>query len=94
LCGKYDIQTPVKASIELNQVIPDSVLKIFIRSGHSPFIEEPEEFVKVLKEWLLKLVHNKKAGICFPLSLSWFLVYGNMAFILQHDHHLTTFTIK
>jgi pimeloyl-ACP methyl ester carboxylesterase len=53
LCvGGFDLQTPVNASKELNKGISGSVLRIFNRSGHAPFIEEQEEFVSTLKRWL------------------------------------------
>jgi proline iminopeptidase len=32
----------------LNARIPDSQLAIFERSGHSPFVEEPERFAQVM----------------------------------------------
>ena len=38
----------VRVSRVLNARIPDSQLAIFERSGHSPFVEEPERFAQVL----------------------------------------------
>jgi pimeloyl-ACP methyl ester carboxylesterase len=48
IVGRHDPQTPVRVSRMLNARIPDSQLVIFERSGHSPFVEEPERFAQVL----------------------------------------------
>ncbi len=49
LCvGRYDPQTPLSCSQELKAGIPHSRLVIFEKSGHSPFIEEPEQFLQEL----------------------------------------------
>jgi len=49
LCvGRYDPQTPLPCSQELKAGIPYSRLVIFEKSGHSPFIEEPEQFLQEL----------------------------------------------
>lgn len=49
LCvGRYDPQTPLPCSQELKAGIPLSRLVIFEESGHSPFIEEPEQFLQEL----------------------------------------------
>ena len=48
IVGRHDPQTPVRVSRVLNARIPDSQLAIFERSGHSPFVEEPERFAQVL----------------------------------------------
>jgi proline iminopeptidase len=42
--GRHDPQTPVACSEELAVGIPDARTVIFERSGHAPFIEEPERF--------------------------------------------------
>ena len=46
--GRFDPQTPVACSEELARGIPGACLVIFERSGHSPFIEEPERFAAEL----------------------------------------------
>jgi len=48
IVGRHDPQTPVRVSRVLNARIPDSQLVISERSGHSPFVEEPERFAQVL----------------------------------------------
>ena len=53
LCvGRYDPQTPVKISEAIHKRAADSQLEIFERSGHSPFLEEPERFAQVLTAFL------------------------------------------
>lgn len=45
LCvGRHDPQTPIPCSQELAKGVPNARLVIFERSGHSPFIEESEQF--------------------------------------------------
>ncbi|MFC2031393.1 alpha/beta hydrolase, partial [Chloroflexota bacterium] len=46
--GRFDPQTPVACSEELARGIPGARLVIFERSGHSPFVEEPEQFATEL----------------------------------------------
>ena len=50
--GRHDPQTPVRVSRALHARIDGSQLVIFERSGHSPFIEEPERFAQVLTGFL------------------------------------------
>jgi pimeloyl-ACP methyl ester carboxylesterase len=52
IVGQYDPQTPVRVSQALHEQIPDSQLVIFDRSGHSPFLEEPQRFAQVLTDFL------------------------------------------
>jgi proline iminopeptidase len=52
IVGQHDPQTPVRVSRALVDRIPDSRLSVFGRSGHSPFVEEPERFRQVLTEFL------------------------------------------
>ena len=44
MCGRYDVQCPLKYSIEMAEGIPDSRLVIFERSNHYPFLEEADRF--------------------------------------------------
>jgi pimeloyl-ACP methyl ester carboxylesterase len=37
---------------EMARNIPNARLHVFERSGHMVFMEEPEELVTVLKEWI------------------------------------------
>jgi pimeloyl-ACP methyl ester carboxylesterase len=52
IVGRHDPQTPVRVSRALHQRIPDSQLVVFQRSGHAPFLEEPERFTEVLTAFL------------------------------------------
>ncbi|CAN7290560.1 alpha/beta fold hydrolase [Rossellomorea sp. LjRoot5] len=46
MCGRFDVQCPLKYSIEMAEGIPDSRLVIFERSNHYPFLEEAERFTE------------------------------------------------
>ena len=51
--GQNDIITPPDpGSKRISSLIPNSSLEIFENSGHYPFIEEQDEFFKVLRGWL------------------------------------------
>ena len=52
IVGQHDPQTPVRISRALHERIPDSRLVVFERSGHSPFVEEPDRFTRVLTQFL------------------------------------------
>jgi proline iminopeptidase len=52
--GRFDPQTPVAGSEQLAQGIKNARLVIFERSGHAPFIEEPERFADEIAPFLLK----------------------------------------
>lgn len=54
LVGRHDPQTPLPCSAELAAGIPDIRLVVFERSGHAPFLEEPERFSEVLREFLVR----------------------------------------
>ena len=50
--GRFDPQTPMECAQELANGIPDNRLKIFSSSGHNPFIEEKEQFLEVVGDFL------------------------------------------
>jgi proline iminopeptidase len=52
IVGRHVPQTPVSVSTAIHQRVPDSRLEIFERSGHFPFLEEPERFTQVLSAFL------------------------------------------
>jgi proline iminopeptidase len=56
--GKYDLQTPVEANMELKNGIKKSTIEIFDYSGHSPFIEEKDKFLRILDDWIKNTAHN------------------------------------
>ncbi|BDZ46858.1 alpha/beta fold hydrolase [Naasia aerilata] len=50
--GRTDWITPVSCSETIAELIPDSRLAIFERSGHSPQIEEAEEWTRTVRSFL------------------------------------------
>lgn len=54
--GRTDWITPVSCSETIRDLIPDSRLVVFERSGHSPQIEEAEEWTKTVREFLHEVV--------------------------------------
>lgn len=53
--GRVDWITPVEASEQLAAGIADSQLAIFEKSGHSPQIEEHDEWLATVREFLTKV---------------------------------------
>jgi proline iminopeptidase len=52
LQGRYDWVTPMAGAEEMARNIPHAQLHVFEHSSHMVFMEEPEELVAVLKEWI------------------------------------------
>ena len=52
LQGRYDWVTPMSGAEEMARRIPNAKLHIFEHSSHMVFMEETEELVAVLKEWI------------------------------------------
>ncbi|MFG1780322.1 alpha/beta fold hydrolase [Micromonospora sp. NPDC049051] len=50
--GRHDWRTPVQASQVIADLIPNSELVVFEESGHSPQLEEPEKFQRVVRDFL------------------------------------------
>lgn len=50
--ARHDWVTPVSQSELIAAGIPDNRLVIFEESGHSPFVEEQEEFVRTVREFM------------------------------------------
>jgi proline iminopeptidase len=55
LQGRYDWVTPMAGAQEMANRIPNAQLHIFEHSSHMVFMEEPEELVSVLKQWITSL---------------------------------------
>jgi proline iminopeptidase len=55
LQGRYDWVTPISGAQEMARDIPNARLHIFEHSSHMVFMEEPDELVSVLKEWITSL---------------------------------------
>lgn len=56
--GRHDWITPVACSETIADLVPDARLAVFERSGHSPQLEEPEEFQRVVREFLGTVTHH------------------------------------
>ena len=52
ITGRYDINVAPVVAYKIHQGIPGSKFLVFERSGHFPFYEEPEAFVKAVEEFL------------------------------------------
>ena len=52
LQGRYDWVTPMAGAEEMAHTIPNAQLHIFEHSGHMVFIEEQDELVAVMKQWI------------------------------------------
>lgn len=51
LCGRYDEATP-QTTAHYQSLIPDAKLHIFEESAHKGYIEEPEEYLQVVRDFL------------------------------------------
>lgn len=52
LWGKNDLDTPLHQGQHFAQLIPQSQLVVFDRSGHFPFVDQPTEFVASLQQFI------------------------------------------
>jgi proline iminopeptidase len=52
LTGRYDINVAPSTAWKIHKAIPNSRWEVFERSGHLPYFEEPEKFVKVVEGFL------------------------------------------
>lgn len=55
LTGRYDVAAPPAAARDLLERIPHAELSVLDRSGHHPWVEEPEAFREALEEFLRRL---------------------------------------
>jgi len=53
--GKNDKITPPEVAEEFHQLLPDSELRWIDKCGHAPMMEHPQEFNRLLKEFLDKI---------------------------------------
>lgn len=56
--GRHDFITPPAASEEIHSLLPDSRLHIFEESGHSPNLEQQDEFLALVREFLTEVGHK------------------------------------
>ena len=52
--GKNNTVTPPEVAEEFNSLLPDSDLYWIDKCGHAAMMEHPEEFNKILNNWLSK----------------------------------------
>lgn len=52
--GRHDWITPVEASEELANLLPNAELVVFEDSGHSPQLEENEKFIALVRDFLTR----------------------------------------
>ena len=52
--GKNDTVTPPEVAVEFNELLPDSELFWIDKCGHAAMMERPDEFNKILNNWLTK----------------------------------------
>lgn len=52
MTGRYDINVAPSTAWKIHKAIPGSGWQAFEKSGHLPYFEEPEKFVRVVEEFL------------------------------------------
>ena len=52
ITGRYDINVAPLVAYNIHKAIPGSHFVVFEKSGHLPFYEEPDQFVRVTEEFL------------------------------------------
>lgn len=50
--GRYDYVVPYNLWDGIPETLPDATFRLFERSGHQPFFEEPEAFGAAMSEWM------------------------------------------
>jgi proline iminopeptidase len=50
--GRYDYVVPYTLWDGIPETLPDATFRLFERSGHQPFFEEPEAFGAAVTEWM------------------------------------------
>ncbi len=58
ICGREDLLTPVEFSEYMRDNIPNAKLKVLEDAGHMVMLEKPEEFNKILEDFLKGLRDN------------------------------------
>jgi proline iminopeptidase len=54
ITGRYDMNVAPAVAYKIHRAIPGSEFAVFERSGHLPFFEEPDQFVRVTEQFLAK----------------------------------------
>jgi proline iminopeptidase len=50
--GRHDYVVPHRLWDAVVPTLPDATFRLFERSGHQPFVEEPERFTTVVTDWM------------------------------------------
>lgn len=50
--GRYDYTVPYTLWQGVAEALPNTTFKLFDRSGHQPFLEQPEEFASTVADWM------------------------------------------
>jgi len=50
--GRHDYTVPHVLWNGVVEALPDATLRLFERSGHQPFFEEPEAFAAAVADWM------------------------------------------
>jgi proline iminopeptidase len=53
IAGRYDMNVAPSVAYKIHQAISGSQFVVFEKSGHLPFFEEPDEFVRVIEKFLV-----------------------------------------
>ena len=53
--GKNDKVTPPEVAVEFNELLPNATLEWIDQCGHAAMMEHPEEFNRIMHEWLKKM---------------------------------------
>jgi proline iminopeptidase len=61
-CGRYDEATP-ESTEYFSSLTPDSKFHVFENSAHMPYLEEREEFLQVMGEFLKKVDESQRVGM-------------------------------
>ena len=60
--GRYDYAVPWVLWDGIAERLPSATLRVFGRSGHHPFFEEPEEFAAALTDWMIEQPSRPRQG--------------------------------
>ena len=52
--GRYDYISPYTMWDGIVGALPDATMRLFERSGHQTFFEEPQRFVEVVRDWMAR----------------------------------------
>jgi len=61
--GKDDKVTPPEVAEDFKRLLPDADLYWIDHCGHAPMMEHPEQFIKIMDEWLLKKGFKNKQDV-------------------------------